>query len=104
MLFNGDKNAAHTPEGGPAEAGGLSVSSLPWCIDRLARMPGSPLKSFCTMTRRSIIVGIIAFIAGIIVGIIVFTEQRYPVQSKGVKEVDNAARPREGGPVKYDMP
>ena len=41
-------NAALPPEGGPAEVGGLSASSLPWSIDRLARMPDSPLKSLCT--------------------------------------------------------
>ena len=41
VLFKGDKginDAAHPSEGGPAEAGGLSASSLPLGIDRPARM------------------------------------------------------------------
>ena len=37
--------AACTSESSPAEAGGLSASSLPWNIDRSARMPDSPLNS-----------------------------------------------------------
>ena len=48
MLYKGDKgvnDAARPPEGGLAEAGGLSTSSLPWSIDRPVRMPDSPLNS-----------------------------------------------------------
>ena len=49
MLYKGDKgisDAARPPEGGPAEAEGLS--SLPWNIDCSERMPDSPLKSLGT--------------------------------------------------------
>ena len=44
VLYKGDKGvnvAARQHEGGPAEAGGLSVPSLPWSINRPARMPDS---------------------------------------------------------------
>ena len=48
MLYEDDKginDAARPPEGGPAEAGDLSASSLPLNIECLARMPDSPLKA-----------------------------------------------------------
>ena len=48
MLYKGDKgiyDASRPPEVGPAEAGGLLASSLPWDIGRLARMSDSLLKS-----------------------------------------------------------
>ena len=48
MLYKGDKdvnNAACPPEGGPAETGGLSVSSLPLIFEaRPTRMPDGPAK------------------------------------------------------------
>ena len=42
------KDAARRPEGGPAEARGLSASSVPCSIDRPAQMPDSLLKSVCS--------------------------------------------------------
>ena len=54
MLFKGDKyvNAAARLLGsGPAEAGGLSASSLPGSADRQARMLDSLLKSLCAKQR-----------------------------------------------------
>ena len=54
VLYKGDKgvnDAASPLEGGPAEVGGLLVSSLPVNIDRPARMADSTLKSFCTKQR-----------------------------------------------------
>ena len=48
MLYKGDKvvnAAARSPEGGPAETGGLSASSLPWSINRSAWVLDSPLSS-----------------------------------------------------------
>ena len=51
MLYKDEKDvsvAARLFEGDPAEAGGLSASSLPWSIDRPARMPDCPLKSLYT--------------------------------------------------------
>ena len=45
-IYKGDKgvsDAAHPPEGGPAEAGGLSTSILPFIFDtRPVRIPDSP--------------------------------------------------------------
>ena len=49
MLYIGDKGvnvAARPPEGGPAEAGGLSASNLPLIsIPHPARMPDGPEKA-----------------------------------------------------------
>ena len=48
LLNKGDKGvnfAARLLEGGPAEAGGFSVSSLPWSIVHQGRMPDSQLNS-----------------------------------------------------------
>ena len=47
MLYKGYSDAARPPEGGSAEAEGLSASNLPLNIDRLAQMPDSLLKSLC---------------------------------------------------------
>ena len=48
MLYKGDKgvtDAARPPEHGPAEAGGISTSSLPVMFDaRPVRMPDGPAK------------------------------------------------------------
>ena len=44
-------DAAGPPESGPAETRGLSTSSLPWSVDRPARMPDSPVKNLCTKQR-----------------------------------------------------
>ena len=45
MLYKGVNNAASPPKDGPAEAGGLSASSLPFSIDRPSRNLVSTLKS-----------------------------------------------------------
>ena len=48
MLYKGDQgdnDVARPLEGGPVEAGGLSLSGQPWRIDRPVRMPDSPLNS-----------------------------------------------------------
>ena len=48
LLYKGDKSvsvAACSPEGGAAGAESLLASSLPWSIDRPARIPDSPLNS-----------------------------------------------------------
>ena len=45
LLYKGAKgvnDAAHSPEGGPAEAGGLSASSLPWFILEASLWEQSP--------------------------------------------------------------
>ena len=40
VLYDGDNDAAHSPKGGPAEAGGLSALSLPLVlIPRPSQMP-----------------------------------------------------------------
>ena len=44
-------DAARPTEGGPAEAGGLSTSSLPWSIDHPARMLDSPQQNLYTKQR-----------------------------------------------------
>ena len=38
-------DAVRLAEGGPAEAGSLSASSLPWSIDHPGGMPNSPLNN-----------------------------------------------------------
>ena len=57
VLYKGDKgvnDAARPPECGPAEAGSLPASSLPWSIDCLAWMPDSPLNRSPTHTNTQI--------------------------------------------------
>ena len=48
MPYKDDKGiyvAARPPEGGPAETGGFSASSLPWSMDRPAMIPDNLLSS-----------------------------------------------------------
>ena len=40
VLYKGDNNAARLPESGPAESGGLSISSLPLLFDGPTKKPG----------------------------------------------------------------
>ena len=52
VLYKGDKDvidAAHPPESGPAEIGGLSTSSLPVIFDaRPAQIPDGPARKWGT--------------------------------------------------------